>query len=323
MSFLKFSLFFAVLVICLSTASRFQERPQAPGVDSLAPGLLIPASSTMVSAWDTPRNPFTDSLPANPYLAEQVRFGYKLFTNTPEEAASLGGNKLSCNNCHLNAGQREKALPLVGVFGMFPEYNKRAGRLFTLEDRIVECFKRSMDAAAKRKNKRVESDAERPKTPTTQSKEVLAISAFISWLSSGYPVGVDISWRGQNVIPQESLIPVARLDKRRGEMLFKEKCITCHGKDGQGVEIGDKKAGPLWGAHSWNDGAGAARVYTLAGMIRYFMPYLDPGSLSDEEAQQIAAFIDSQPRPVYPYKRQDYQKESIPPDALYYRRGKK
>ena len=69
---------------------------------------------------------------------------------------------------------------------------------------------------------------------------------------------------------------------------------SCHGVDGQGVAVGDKKPGPLWGPDSWNDGAGAARVYTLAGIIRYSMPYLDPGSLTDEEAQQVAAFIDSQ-----------------------------
>ena len=55
------------------------------------------------------------------------------------------------------------------------------------------------------------------------------------------------------------------------------------------MQIGDKKAGPLWGDGSWNDGAGAARVYTLAGIIRYSMPYLSPGSLTDEEAQQVAA----------------------------------
>ena len=66
-----------------------------------------------------------------------------------------------------------------------------------------------------------------------------------------------------------------------------------------GRAIGDKKAGPLWGPDSWNDGAGAARVYTLAGIIRYTMPYLDPGSLTDEDAQQLAAFINSKPRPVY------------------------
>ena len=69
------------------------------------------------------------------------------------------------------------------------------------------------------------------------------------------------------------------------------------------MQIGDKKAGPLWGDGSWNDGAGAARVYTLAGILRYTMPYLNPGSLTDEEAQSVAAFITSKPRPGrYPFK---------------------
>ena len=84
------------------------------------------------------------------------------------------------------------------------------------------------------------------------------------------------------------------------------------------MQIGDKKAGPLWGDDSWNDGAGAARVYTLAGIIRYAMPYLDPGSLSDEEAQHVAAYINSQPRPRYPFKDRDYPGSKIPVDAVYY-----
>ena len=97
--------------------------------------------------------------------------------------------------------------------------------------------------------------------------------------------------------------------------------MSCHGADGQGVQIGDKKAGPLWGPASWNDGAGAARVYTLAGIIRYSMPYLNPGSLTDEEAQQVAAFITSKPRPVYPFKNLDYTGSKIPVDAVYYHAG--
>ena len=95
-------------------------------------------------------------------------------------------------------------------------------------------------------------------------------------------------------------------------------CVNCHGENGQGVQIGDKKAGPLWGPDSWNDGAGAARVYTLAGIIRYSMPYLYPGGLTDEEAQQVAAFIDSQPRPSYPFKDNDYRVEKLPVDSVYY-----
>jgi thiosulfate dehydrogenase len=154
---------------------------------------------------------------------------------------------------------------------------------------------------------------------SAHENEVLALSSYITWLSEGYPVGKSIEWRGENVIPADKLIPVKKLDKKRGEALYMERCVTCHGKGGEGVEIGDKKAGPLWGSKSWNDGAGAARVYTLAGIIRYMMPYLDPGSLTDEEAQHIAAYINSKPRPKYPFKEKDYLKEKIPPDAVYYK----
>jgi thiosulfate dehydrogenase len=122
------------------------------------------------------------------------------------------------------------------------------------------------------------------------------------------------------VIAASALIPIDTLDPRRGESLFNERCTTCHGVDGQGVAVGDKKPGPLWGPDSWNDGAGAARVYTLAGIIRYSMPYLDPGSLTDEEAQHIAAFINSKGRPVYPFKSQDYLSEKLPIDSVYYPR---
>jgi cytochrome c len=50
------------------------------------------------------------------------------------------------------------------------------------------------------------------------------------------------------------------------------------------------------------------------------MPYLDPGSLSDADAQHVAAFITSQPRPRYPYKDRDYAGGKAPVDAVYYHR---
>ena len=62
----------------------------------------------------------------------------------------------------------------------------------------------------------------------------------------------------------------------------------------------------------------ASRIYTLAGFIRYSMPYLNPGSLSDEQAQQVAAFIESKPRPAFPFKEQDYRTDKLPVDAVYY-----
>jgi thiosulfate dehydrogenase len=276
-------------------------------------GPLISSRTTMVTAWELPKNPLTDpALNDESRLSKEIRSGFRIFTNTPGEAARFTPGRMSCSNCHLNAGQREKSLPLVGVVGMFPEYNRRSGRLFSLGDRIVDCFLRSQNATGARER---EPGAE---LPALTSKEVLAVSAYLTWLSKGFQVGSSPPWRGQNAIAAPNLIAVNKLDPSKGEAIFAERCTSCHGLDGQGIAVGDKKPGPLWGPDSWNDGAGAARVYTLAGIIRYAMPYLNPGSLSDEEAQQLAAFINSKPRPVYPFKDQDYRTEKLPVDSVYY-----
>jgi thiosulfate dehydrogenase len=290
------------------SCSRTPVRRTASGVPLAGP--LIPARTTIVTAWEFPQNPLTDPALDNSKLSEEIRQGFRIFTNTPKEAARFSPGRMSCNNCHLNGGQRERSLPLVNVAGMFPEYNRRSGRLFTLADRVVDCFLRSEDATA---SPSAESD---PPTPT--SKEVLAVTAYLTWLGRGAEVGSNPSWRGQNTIAQDHLVPVEKIDAEKGGSVYEERCRSCHGPDGQGVSIGDKKPGPLWGPDSWNDGAGAARVYTLAGIIRFSMPYLNPGSLTDEESLQVAAFINSKPRPAYPYKNADYRSDKLPPDAVYY-----
>jgi thiosulfate dehydrogenase len=292
----------AAALACLAGAACFRATPPNP---------LIGASTTMVTAWQIPHDPRQDPSLTDPKVADQIKWGYRIFVDTPREAPRFTGGAVACGNCHLNAGQRERALPVVGIAGMFPEYNNRAARLITLADRVVDCFLRSENAT--------QHAAEALPTPT--SKEVLAVSAYLAWLSRGYTVGVNPAWRGRNAIPTEHLIPIDRINAHAGRTIYDERCASCHGVDGQGVQIGDKKAGPLWGPASWNDGAGAARVYTLAGIIRYSMPYLNPGSLTDEEAQQVAAFITSKPRPAFPFKNRDYPGSKVPADAVYYSTG--
>jgi thiosulfate dehydrogenase len=312
--------------IIFTTSVLSCSRTPRPTTSSGVPlaGPLIPARTTMVTAWDFPKNPLTDPSLDDSKLSADIRWGFKLFTNTPAEARQFTPSRVSCANCHLNAGQRERSLPLVGVAGMFPEYNRRSGRLYSLADRIVDCFLRSENATGT-----IANSGEAPadshagpasdSLPSPTSKEVLAIAAYLTWLARGSEVGSNPPWRGQNSIAAKALVPVAQLDPQKGQALFSERCTSCHGLDGQGVAVGDKKPGPLWGPDSWNDGAGAARVYTLAGIIRYAMPYLDPGSLSDRDAQDLAAFINSKPRPAFPFKQQDYLTEKLPPDSVYYR----
>ena len=315
---------FLVSVLALFAASACSRpQPSEPGAPALRyklNGPLVPAKMTMATAWDVPQNPLTDKSLDQSKLSKEIQLGYRLFTNTPAEAGRFVPSEVSCNNCHLNGGQRERAMPLVAVSGMFPEYNRRAGRLISLNDRIVDCFLRSENASGT-----IDRDAENTaaggtadRLPGPTSREVLAIAAYLNWISRGNEIGKNPVWRGQNTIPQASLIPVGKLDPQKGEAIYKERCVSCHGAEGQGVFVGDKRPGPLWGDKSWNDGAGAARTYTLAGIIRYSMPYLDPGNMTDEDALQVAAFITSKPRPAFPFKDRDYLVDPLPADAVYY-----
>src|SRR5262249_57364684 len=99
-----------------------------------------------------------------------------------------------------------------GIAGMFPEYNNRAARLISVPDRVVDCFLRSENATG-------QGDENLP-SPT--SKEVLALSAYVTWLAKGYNVGTNPSWRGRNAIPADKLIPVAKIDIRAGEAIYTE-----------------------------------------------------------------------------------------------------
>jgi thiosulfate dehydrogenase len=306
-------------VVAAAAACSKPAETGAPVIRYKLNGPLIPARMTMVTAWDFPQNPLTDQTLDQSKLSKEIQWGYRLFTNTPAEAKRFVPSEISCNNCHLNGGQRERAMPLVAISGAFPEYNRRAGRLISLNDRIVDCFLRSENATGtlqQDEGGRVIGDTSNLPTPT--SREVLALAAYLAWISRGNEIGKNPSWRGQNAIPQASLVPIDKLDPQKGEAIYKERCASCHGAEGQGVFVGDKRPGPLWGPGSWNDGAGAARTYTLAGIIRYTMPYLDPGNMTDEDALNLAAFITSKPRPSFPFKDRDYQVDPLPSDAVYY-----
>src|SRR5262249_3806185 len=208
---------------------------------------LVPATTTMVTAWQVPLHPFEDQTLDKSQLSEQIRWGYQIFTDTPRHPGRFLGGQMSCANCHLNASPRERALPIVGVAGMFPEYNARAARLISLADRVVDCFLRSENATGRSLEE----------LPTTGSKEVLALSAYITWLAKGQAVGRNPTWRGQNTIAASKLLPVDKLDTKRGGAIFAERCTSCHGEDGQGKEIGGprptlgKKAGTPGGDGTW------------------------------------------------------------------------
>lgn len=229
-----------------------------------------------------------------------VKYGYALMVDTANQigpsaadpAKRYAGNNLTCQNCHLKAGTQPYAMPLVGVWGQFPQYRGREGEIGTLEERVNGCMDRSMNG--------------RPLP--IDGLEMKAYLAYMKWLSTGIAVGARLVGAGTKGVKE----PDRAADPEHGAKVFAQNCALCHGKDGQGQRNADG-AGyqfpPLWGADSYNDGAGMARVLTAAAFVRHNMPLgttFDAPVLSDDEAYDVAAYVNSMARPVKPGLDKDF-----------------
>ena len=235
--------------------------------------------------------PSLETIP-NDERGAKIRYGYQLVANTQEHARGYVGNALNCANCHLEAGRKLHAAPYVGLMSVYPEYRSRNASVSTIEDRLDQCFERSLNGRAL--------------PPGSREKE--AIVAYIAWLSEGVPVESARAWRGFL-----KLTPTRAPDPANGRALFAAKCTDCHGVDGQGTA----SAPPLWGPRSFTIGAGLARASLAAGFIKANMPLGQGGTLTDDEAYDLAVYIVRQPRPDFPGKINDWPKGGKPADALY------
>ena len=235
--------------------------------------------------------PSPETIPGS-QLGEQIRLGYQIVVNTQEYANPYVGNRLNCTNCHLDAGLNPNAASFVGLAAVYPEYRTRNARVNTLADRINECFERGLNGRA---------------LPPDSSK-LQAVMAYITWLSRGVPSGAILPWRGLQRI--ESRRP---LDPGNGKNLFANKCAFCHGSDGQGTMA----APPVWGPRSYNIAADMARVTVAAAFIKSNMPRAWGWSLSDDDAYDVAAYVNSRPRPDFPNKVHDWPKGGKPADSPY------
>jgi cytochrome c553 len=89
---------------------------------------------------------------------------------------------------------------------------------------------------------------------------------------------------------------------QRGAQVYAAKCALCQGDDGTGVTQVDGRilCPPLWDAESYNWGAGKHKIDTAAAFIRANISLGLGGSLSDQEAWDVAAFVNSHERPQDP-----------------------
>lgn len=226
--------------------------------------------------------PSESAIPAGP-LGDAIRLGRNVVNNTQTYARPYVGNGLNCTSCHIHGGTVANASPLVGLWGVFPQYNARDGKVVSLAGRINDCFQRSMNGRALPED----------------SPEMIGMLSYIAWLSQGVPTGMPVTGRGFAAIAAPSAP-----DAKKGKLVYAQQCAACHGAEGGGTP---KSGGgylfpPLWGPQSFNSGAGMARIETAAAFVKAKMPLGQGGSLSDQEAFDVAAYFTAQPRPAFKRK---------------------
>jgi thiosulfate dehydrogenase len=246
---------------------------------------LHPKNDSIPELWYAPKD---KDLPSGE-SGELIRYGRELIVHTsvyfgPKGSISALSNGLNCQNCHLDAGTRAWGNNYSAVLPTYPKLRQRSGKVESISKRVNDCFERSLNGTA----------------IDTLGKEMNAIVAYISWLGQGIPKGEKPHGSG--------ITKLAFLDRAadpvKGKTVYTEKCQSCHMANGEGVmnaEGTEYQYPPLWGEHSYNQGAGLYRLSRLAGYVKSNMPFGSSYAfplISDEDAWDVAAFVNSQERPA-------------------------
>jgi thiosulfate dehydrogenase len=273
----------AVIIVIVLTTPAGSNQP----INKSSPGSLSINKALVWEAPDTSKIPFTPE-------GSLIRYGRDLIANTsvylgPKGKIAAITNGMNCQNCHLEAGTRTWGNNYSAVFSTYPRFRERSGTVENIYKRVNDCIERSLNGHSL----------------DTNGREMQAISAYIKWLGQKVPKNVKPSGAG--------IADITLLDRSanpvKGQSVYTQKCQRCHGTEGKGLLNADSTMyvyPPLWGSNSYNTGAGLYRISRFAGYVKDNMPFDAPYNstgLTDEEAWDLAAFVNSQPRPQKDYSK--------------------
>ncbi|RPE14335.1 cytochrome C class I [Chitinophaga lutea] len=228
------------------------------------------------------------AIPDDKYGAA-VKYGQELMYRTAYYIGPDGvngrylGNRMNCTNCHQNGGTKPYSFNLMLSHEQYPQYRAREGKVLTLAERVNNCINRPHNG----------------KSLPLDSKEMVAFLAYFRWINSFVPKGKPHKG-GKNL---DIVLPDVAASPERGELLYAQHCSRCHGADGEGILIEDKKGyayPPLWGPEGYQPGSSMHRIIKQAQWLKANMPFdkatWEKPFLSDLEALDIAAFVNDDSR---------------------------
>ncbi len=225
--------------------------------------------------------PPRSAIPEGGY-GDMVRLGEQIFDQPARYASAYVGNDLACSNCHLNSGREAGSAPLWAAWVAYPAFRSKNGHVNDFSERLQGCFRYSMNG-----------------TPPPRGGDVLmALESYARWLSEGAQVTSDMPGRGYPDLEN----PPAPADYQRGREVYEQHCALCHGEDGAGQydRAGQRAFPALWGDQSFNWGAGMHSLKNAAPFIYANMPLGQGGSLSVQQAWDVARYVVSHERPQDP-----------------------
>lgn len=217
-----------------------------------------------------------------------------------DPAMRYTGSRLQCGSCHLKGGEEPGTLSLLESDPHYPRPSGRDGvAVGDMKLRLNGCMTRSMNGRAL----------------ALDSPEMNAMVEYLRALNGRFKL-MDKSRRAAHE-PKAFATPDRAANVTAGRGVFDARCVRCHGADGLGLQAeNDPRRGylypPLWGPDSFNDGAGMHRLLTSAKFIKARMP-LGQADLSDDEAFDVAAYINAQPRPAMANLDKDYPDRTTKP----------